>query len=202
MKAYGGTNAADAVRTTVHRKDYAYIRIQPKTILLTLNANGGTIDGSAIATEEMAQNAENAFVMAVESQPMMSGYTFTGWNTAADGSGTDYIPGQTYVAGELVDSLVLYAQWEPAGIEAVFGENGLMVTLPGADFEDAILLVAGYDADGKMLKSAIGARQTANKEQWVFDLQNETAVAEWKLFFLHSMTYVPIREDYPLEISK
>jgi uncharacterized repeat protein (TIGR02543 family) len=38
------------------------------------------------------------------------GYTFTGWNTAADGSGTEYASGATIT---LTSDLTLYAQWAP-----------------------------------------------------------------------------------------
>jgi uncharacterized repeat protein (TIGR02543 family) len=37
-----------------------------------------------------------------------TGFTFSGWNTAADGSGTDYAAGATYNGGA---SLILYAKW-------------------------------------------------------------------------------------------
>jgi uncharacterized repeat protein (TIGR02543 family) len=37
-----------------------------------------------------------------------TGFTFSGWNTAADGSGTDYAAGATYGGGA---SLILYAKW-------------------------------------------------------------------------------------------
>jgi uncharacterized repeat protein (TIGR02543 family) len=37
-----------------------------------------------------------------------TGFTFSGWNTAADGSGTDYAAGATYSDGA---SLTLYAKW-------------------------------------------------------------------------------------------
>ena len=36
-------------------------------------------------------------------------YSFKGWNTAADGSGTDYAPGASYTADA---DVTLYAQWE------------------------------------------------------------------------------------------
>ena len=38
-----------------------------------------------------------------------TGYSFKGWNTAADGSGTDYAPGASYTADA---DVTLYAQWE------------------------------------------------------------------------------------------
>jgi uncharacterized repeat protein (TIGR02543 family) len=37
-----------------------------------------------------------------------TGFTFNGWNTAADGSGTNYAAGATYNGGA---SLILYARW-------------------------------------------------------------------------------------------
>ncbi|MCC8123252.1 MAG: InlB B-repeat-containing protein, partial [Oscillospiraceae bacterium] len=36
------------------------------------------------------------------------GFTFTGWNTAPDGSGTAYQPGDTIL---ITGDVVLYAQW-------------------------------------------------------------------------------------------
>lgn len=38
-----------------------------------------------------------------------SGYTFSGWNTKADGSGTAYQPGDTF---EILEDTTLYAQWQ------------------------------------------------------------------------------------------
>jgi uncharacterized repeat protein (TIGR02543 family) len=38
-----------------------------------------------------------------------TGYTFDGWNTAADGTGIDYAPGETFVMG--ASDVTLYAKW-------------------------------------------------------------------------------------------
>jgi uncharacterized repeat protein (TIGR02543 family) len=38
-----------------------------------------------------------------------TGYNFDGWNTAADGTGTDYAPGETFVMG--ASDVTLYAKW-------------------------------------------------------------------------------------------
>jgi len=40
-----------------------------------------------------------------------TGYTFTGWNTAADGSGTDHAVGSTFTMGAA--DVTLYAKWTP-----------------------------------------------------------------------------------------
>lgn len=44
-----------------------------------------------------------------ETVPTREGYTFTDWNTAANGSGESFAPGSDYTADE---SVTLYAQWE------------------------------------------------------------------------------------------
>lgn len=41
-----------------------------------------------------------------------TGFTFTGWNTAANGSGTDYSPAATFT---IYNNTTLYAKWVPAG---------------------------------------------------------------------------------------
>ena len=46
------------------------------------------------------------------SEPTRTGYTFMGWNTASDGSGTSYAAGDTYTL-PASDSETLYAQWQP-----------------------------------------------------------------------------------------
>ncbi len=46
------------------------------------------------------------------------GYTFAGWNTQANGTGTGYLPGSTFV---LASDITLYAQWVPNTV--TFFEN-------------------------------------------------------------------------------
>ena len=44
-----------------------------------------------------------------------TGYGFAGWNTIADGSGTDYGPGENYHVGDVTSSgIILYARWVPS----------------------------------------------------------------------------------------
>ena len=88
----------------------------PQTTIytLTFNANGGSGIMSAQTFEAGVSQAiaANAFTR--------GGYTFAGWNTAADGSGTSYTNKQIIT---LTQDMTLYAQWEQE--QVVSGtENG------------------------------------------------------------------------------
>jgi uncharacterized repeat protein (TIGR02543 family) len=47
-----------------------------------------------------------------------TGYTFDGWNTAADGSGTDYAPAATFQMP--ASNTTLYAQWAAVPLQKSF----------------------------------------------------------------------------------
>lgn len=51
----------------------------------------------------------------------VDGYTFIGWNTSADGKGTAYAPGITWIAN---GTLTLYAQWTPGQAGLTYDGNG------------------------------------------------------------------------------
>ena len=76
----------------------------PAPITVSYNANGGT---GTMATDTIANSGDdytikvNAFIR--------NGYTFNGWNTKADGTGTAYAP--VAVIKEVKQSITLYAQW-------------------------------------------------------------------------------------------
>jgi uncharacterized repeat protein (TIGR02543 family) len=50
-----------------------------------------------------------------------AGYTFTGWNTEENGTGSTYTDGETYDFGS---SLALYAMWQATDATASFDDNG------------------------------------------------------------------------------
>ena len=67
---------------------------------VTFNTNGGSgsmVNQSASTSTDLTSNAFTR-----------TGYTFSGWNTAADGSGTTYLDGVSYAFDA---DLTLYAQW-------------------------------------------------------------------------------------------
>ena len=69
---------------------------------VSYNANGGS--GAPSAQEK----CYDITLTLSSTQPTRDGYTFAGWNTAADGNGTPYAAGATYSANA---DVTLYAQW-------------------------------------------------------------------------------------------
>lgn len=178
IKLYGGKNAAEAVRTERHW--YAYVRIQPRTIVVRLDANGGELSGAGLVSRELSQDEQNAFIFACDGQPVLAGYRFVGWNTKIDGTGETYVTGNTYVADDTVDSVTLYAQYEESGVTATQTDAGVQVTFADKP-ECKKLMLAVYDAEGRMLDCAFGT--TEDTQNWAFDLSRRTG-AIWKLFYL------------------
>jgi len=71
---------------------------------VTFDSNGGSGSMTAQTGNTATSLTSNVFTR--------SGYTFTGWNTAADGSGAQYVDGVSY---PFTADLTLYAQWTPDG---------------------------------------------------------------------------------------
>lgn len=69
---------------------------------VTFDSNGGT--GTLASQSDSASNALTSNAGAIT----RTGYTFIGWNTAANGSGTAYANGATY---SFASNVTLYAQW-------------------------------------------------------------------------------------------
>ena len=82
---------------------------------VTYNANGGS--GAPAATTK----GYGINLTLSSTQPTRSGYLFTGWNTAADGSGTTYNSGAAYTGNA---NLTLYAQWAQSGNNSVEMASG------------------------------------------------------------------------------
>ena len=84
------------------------------TITVTYDANGGV---NAPAAETV--QSDRGVTVAGRMTMTRKGYTFTGWNTEADGTGTAYKAGDKLSTG-----LTLYAQWEANTYKVSFNANG------------------------------------------------------------------------------
>lgn len=86
------------------------------TYTITYSGNGNTGGSTAAQTQTYGSTitvSSNGFTK--------TGYTFTKWNTAADGSGTSYNPGATFT---LVSDRTLYAIWVKSSIPVYINVNG------------------------------------------------------------------------------
>ena len=83
---------------------------------MSYDANGGmgTMSAETGVAGKIVTVAQNEFTR--------NNYTFTGWNTQADGKGTAYKPGDSFTLTD--KDTVLYAQWSKNSGSAGTGTNG------------------------------------------------------------------------------
>lgn len=97
-----------------------YAQWQPASYAIAFDANGGngTMENQAMTYDKTDTLHENAFIR--------SGYTFMGWNTAADGTGAAYQDRQPVLnLSELDGSVItLYAVWQAHPYTIAFDANG------------------------------------------------------------------------------
>jgi hypothetical protein len=116
---------------------------------VTFNANGGAgTMANEVASSPTALSA-NTFTFA--------GHTFTGWNTAANATGTAYANGATYPFGA---DVTLYAQWStaPGSITKVqAGDSGTSASASGAAMT---VLPANATVGNTVVVAILGAGST------------------------------------------
>lgn len=113
----GASYAASAKYTgsaalTLYAQWYAPYTITP-------NANGGTLKSGCSALTKVYNTAKAIWASSLN--PTRTGYTFTGWNTKADGTGTSYSAGANYTANA---NATLYAQWRINTWAVTYDGNG------------------------------------------------------------------------------
>ena len=78
------------------------------TYTVTYNSNGAS-SGSAPDDSAAYRNGDTVTVLSNTGSLARSGYTFAGWNTASNGSGTQRAIGSTFTMGSA--NVTLYAEW-------------------------------------------------------------------------------------------
>lgn len=97
---------------TVYAQWYPYVHT------VAYNANGGTgAPASQTKTYLVQLNLSTT-------KPIRTGYTFASWNTAADGSGTKWNPGDNYTPDYNGGTVTLYAQWTKDTYTISYNLNG------------------------------------------------------------------------------
>jgi uncharacterized repeat protein (TIGR02543 family) len=149
---------------------------------VTFNANGGS--GSMSGETESSSTAltPNAFTN--------SGYTFSGWNTAANGSGTSYANDATY---PFTASVTLYAQWA-AIFTVTFNANGGTGSMVNeADSSPTALSLnaftrTGYNFSGWNTSSNGSGTAYSNGATFAFT-SSATLYAQWTVAPSYTVTF-------------
>ncbi len=89
------------------------------TYPITYNGNGNT--GGSIPAAQTKTNNVTLTLRTNTGSLTRTGYTFAGWNTAANGSGTNYAAGGSYTANA---PATLYARWTPNTYPITYNGNG------------------------------------------------------------------------------
>ncbi|WFF73249.1 InlB B-repeat-containing protein [Proteiniclasticum sp. QWL-01] len=141
-----GTGYADKASITMPAGGltlYAQWTAAQQTITYDSNTGSGTMADTTGDTGASVTLRENTFTKA--------GYTFTGWNTAADGSGTGYADKASITMP--TGGLTLYAQWTAAQqtitYEVIAGANrydtAALISKQLNDSADTVILTTGKD---------------------------------------------------------
>ena len=78
--------------------------------MLFRSYNGNGSDGGTVPVDSGTYNTGEAVTVAANSGTLtLTGSTFSGWNTAANGSGITYPVGSSFVMGKA--NVTLYALW-------------------------------------------------------------------------------------------
>lgn len=111
---------------------------------------------------------------------------FTGWNTAADGSGTAYTDGETYA---FTSGLTLYAQWESSPTAP--SAPTLTTPLPGAveDIRHIINLGANYNTTDGRSQNAWALRLKINSGSYNYW---NASTASWSATIVWNTDSVPV----------
>ncbi|MFM2351644.1 MAG: hypothetical protein RL096_125 [Actinomycetota bacterium] len=115
VTAVGSGNYADGLESVLATA------ITNRNYTITYNANLADAGAAPVAGSYITDAA--ASLIATNSGNLArTGYTFAGWNTVANGTGTDYSANgtATYAANS---NLLLYAKWTANGVNVTFDEN-------------------------------------------------------------------------------
>jgi len=137
------------------------VTLPAPTVTLSYDGNGHT-GGTAPVDGSDYTNGQSASVAGNTGSLVKEGSVFRGWNTSADGSGTDYAPGSALTMG-LAD-VTLYAKWELLSGEARLGSLVLSgVTLSPAFHSDtaAYSATVGYDTRSTTVTATVYNEQDA-----------------------------------------
>lgn len=144
-----------------------------EAITYTVVFDGNSTDASSMDPQEFKYDESKALN---QNTFVRTGYTFTGWNTNADGTGTTYadkavVSNLTYTDGK---RFTLYAQWQPntasitVTLPTYIDISGL--SEPKTSGDNVVFTASGYDSYAWYVN---GDKQTATSSSFTFNTSSE-----------------------------
>ncbi len=176
---------------TEKRGDNLYLAEVPKTYYIIYDANNtgsgqssSCFDPDEYTSDDTAVIMDDAAVSAYMGTLANAGYDFAGWNTEADGTGIDYLPGQEI---SLTENLYLYAKWEakkPVTITFIYNDGKIGTdstkAVPGSEltFPDAVR--KGYDFMGWYADEELTVPAGNGGDSYTVTQEDTTYYAAWE----------------------
>jgi len=129
---------------------------------VTYNGNGHT-GGDVPAAVVTYDNGASVTVLGNTGNFVKTNYTFAGWNTADDGTGTSYVAGNTFA---IAANKTLYAIW--TGVDATINNSAETATYElgnqsGAVIDSQVTVSAGLDITGAKVYITTGYETTKDE---------------------------------------
>ena len=174
---------------TIGNGDVAPVALwNPATYVISYNGNGstgGTVPGSGTFTTGGSYTAStNTGTLA------KTGFTFVGWNTTANGDGTNYLEGATNVTA--TSDLILYAKYSAASYTVSYDLNGATSSQPSqspVQFGSTFTVASAATQAGKTFTGwSDGANTYGGGSSYTMGSANVILAATWANQ-LYAVTY-------------
>ena len=166
------------------------LTIAAATYNVTYDANGAT-GGTVPVDSDNHESGSSVTVLGNTGSLIRDGYNFNGWNTAADGTGTNYAAGGSF---NISSDTTLYAQWvakQNISYTVTFGVvNG---SWDDGTTDDKVVTLTGHEGDILKLSSgqipAVGTKPNDGYKAGSWDVtpSTDTAISSNKTY---TYTYV------------
>ena len=174
-----GTEYSDQQTVTLTGAETLYAQWAPTNFVVTFNGNGNT--GGSMTNESFSYGVAQALTLNGFTR---TGYTFLGWNTQLNGSGTEYSDQQTVT---LAGAVTLYAQWSVNTFVVTFsGNNNTGGSTPSETFSYGVpqaLTINGFTRAGYTFagwNTQLNGSGTAYSNQQTVTLTSAvTLYAQW-----------------------
>ncbi|MCU7853411.1 MAG: InlB B-repeat-containing protein [Candidatus Thiodiazotropha sp. (ex Monitilora ramsayi)] len=170
------------------------------TYSMTYNGNGNT-GGSVPVDSTRYEQGQTVTVLGNTAVLQRTGYSFSGWNTQADSSGTGYAPNDTFAMADA--DVTLYAQWNPNPTYSVTytgnGSTGGSAPVDSNSYEQSQVVTVlgntgnfsrtGYSFAGWNTQADGSGTNYTQSQTFAMGTADVTLYAAWTLNPTYSVTY-------------